>query len=172
MQVKMIQNNLKHVQKAISRSLLRSQKIKHKKVLLRERKRHTAHRIASTRCAGLVGVGGGVAPLLGKGVPPSAGWGTPLPGKGVPTSAGWGTLPSAGCGAPLSAGWGTPHQLDGVPLPPTWEGGTSPVSWMGYPPPPHQLDGVPPVNWTGYSPRCELTDKLKILPSPSFGCGR
>ena len=100
---------------------------KYKKVLLRELKRHTARRVASTRCAGLVG-------------------GTPAGGE-VP-----------------HVGYPPPYQLDGVP----------PISWTGYPPlagwgtpPPHQLDRVPPP-----PPRCELTDKLKTLPSPSFGCGR
>ena len=48
---------------------------KYKKVVLRERKRHTAHRIASTRCAALSG--GGVT-----GVPRDLGWGNP-PGSGM-----------------------------------------------------------------------------------------
>ena len=55
-----------------------------KKVLLRERKRHTARRVASTRYAVLVGVGvptlgGGYLPWWGGGVPtPGGGWGTYL----------------------------------------------------------------------------------------------
>ena len=99
-------------------------KYDNKKVLLRERKRHTDCRVASTRYAAPAG-GGGVpqadAPLLGVprtgapcwGVP----WvGTPLPGvpqAGTPLSGGTlGRCPPAwtwdGVPPPPSAGWGTP----------------------------------------------------------------
>ena len=59
-----------------------------KKVLLCERKRHTARRAASVRCAdlSLLGGGGGYLPLLGRYLP----W----PGGGIPTlSRGRGTYP-------------------------------------------------------------------------------
>ena len=62
----------------------------HKKVLLRERKRHTARRIASARYADLSPDGGGGYPIqTWDGVPPprlDLGWGTPLckPGTGPP----------------------------------------------------------------------------------------
>ena len=53
---------------------------KNKKILLRERKRHTARRVASTRYA--VPVGG--TPTW-EDVPPIWEGGTPLPGKGAPS---------------------------------------------------------------------------------------
>ena len=40
-----------------------------KKVLLRERKRHTARRIASTRCDAMFPCGGGVPTLAGRYLP-------------------------------------------------------------------------------------------------------
>ena len=101
-----------------------------KKVLLRERKRHTDRGVTSTGGGG--GTPAGVPPAR---VPPT---GYP-PHQGTPpTTISWkvGTPPP-------SAGWGTP-----------------PISWMGYPPPVVQT-------WEGRyppPPRCELTDKLKILP--------
>ena len=114
-----------------------------KKVLLRERKRHTDRRVASTRYAALPGVG--TPTPVGVPPPPASWMGYP------PRPAGWGTPPPASwMGYP-------PGQLDGVPPPASWMG-YPPASWMGYP---------PPASWMGTPPRplrCELTDKLKILP--------
>ena len=103
------------------------QNICNKKVLLRERKRHTARRVASTWYAALVGVPpAGGYPARGElhargypfpgGVPPCMGRGTPCLGRG-------GTpLPHLGMGYPPSAGWGTPPcpDLGREYLPPKW----------------------------------------------------
>ena len=73
-----------------------------KTVLLRERKRHTDRRVASTRCRG----GGGGVPRAGP--PPRPGWGTP------PSRPGWGTPPCPdldGVPPPSRPGWGTPPPL-------------------------------------------------------------
>ena len=138
-----------------------------KKVLLRERKRHTTRHVASTHYAGLVGGGTlgtppawiwvgvpGVPPHQMDGVPPTWTWvgGT----QGTPNTRWMGYPPPPGPGwgvpwIPPSAGWGTPHhQLDGVPPHHQLDGVTPTISWMGYPPPSagwgtphHQLDGVP-----------------------------
>ena len=72
-----------------------------KTVLLRERKRHTAHRIASTGCSALSGGGYSGYPTL------------PGPGMGYPPylGLGWGTLPTLtwdGVPPYLDLGWGTP----------------------------------------------------------------
>ena len=87
--------------------------------------------------------------------------GVPQPGGGYPS---WGVLQLGVPQLEYSRGY------------PSWGGylswGTPPASWMGYPPgpagwgtPPGQLDGIPPLaSWMGYPPRCELTDKLKLLP--------
>ena len=95
----------------------------HKKVLLRERKRHTARRVASTRYAALSNpdlVGGVPHPdLVGgyPGYPPELGWGTPRTGMGyppqtlnwVPPRPGMGyPLARPGMGYPPKLGWGTP----------------------------------------------------------------
>ena len=82
-----------------------------KKVLLHERKRHTARRVGSTCCAGLVGGGGGT-PCWGgyphqlDGVPPT--W------EGVPPVSWTGYLPVSWMGyppPPQSAGQDTPPQV-------------------------------------------------------------
>ena len=79
--------------------------MKNKKVLLRERKRHTDRGISSTTRGGTTPVG---VPLgqVQWGYPR---WGTPRPGLtgGYPK---WGT-PPAGAGP----GWGTPPDLAGIP---------------------------------------------------------
>ena len=113
------------------------------KVLLRERKRHTDRRVASTRYAVLVGGGGGVptlgggVPTLGRGVPTLGGgylpWGGTYPGWGVPTLGG-GYLPWVGGYLPWVGGYlpwlGGTYPGRGVPtlgggyLP--WVGGTYP----------------------------------------------
>ena len=129
-----------------------------KKVLLRERKRHTARCVASTRYAGLVGT-----PATGGGVPPAWIWmgGAPCPGTGGTP----GTQSALDGVAKVP-----PHQLDGVPplpgpgvphfhfeiandwlwlgvpwgTPPSAGWGIPPSAGWGTPPPHHQLDGVPP----------------------------
>ena len=96
--------------------------ILNKKVLLRECKRHTARRIASTRCGGWVVPPGGGYPIPR--------WGTPHLGRGTPIS--WMGYPH------LDLGWGTPHLDLGWGTPPPGPG-------MGYPL--CRLDGVPPHKW-------------------------
>ena len=113
---------------------MKSKPFENKKVLLRERKRHTARRVASPRYAALVG-------------------GVPLPG-GYPC---WGVS----CWEVLLLG-GTPARGGGTPtrgypllgeVPPiqSWEG-VPPISWMGYPHIQTWEGGIPPP------PRCEQTD--------------
>ena len=92
----------------------------------------------------------GVPPRIWDGVPPIQGWSTPL-------VQGWGTPPSkVGVPPPSKARSRYP------PLPPSKAG-------LGYPPHP-RLDQVPPPGqgWIGmgYPPGCELTNKLKTVPSP------
>ena len=100
-----------------------------KKVLLRERKRHTARRAASARYAG---GGGGYHPDLARGVPPPSrpGWGVPRypltiqTGPGGYPDLGWGTPhhPNLGSGTPLlhhpDLGWITPPPRPGTVNPP------------------------------------------------------
>ena len=153
-----------------------------KKVLLCERKRHTARRVASTCCAGLVGGGRRGTPW--RGVPPAGGtpwWGVPpargsTPAGGVPLlgypPVSWMGYPPPGKGYPPSAGWGTPH-LWRVP----------PCLGRGYPPPPLAGWGTPlsrpgkgvppPVSQMGYPPLdVNWQTNWKYCLSPSFGCGR
>ena len=128
---------------------------KNKKVLLRERKRHTARRVASARYAALSnwwGVGG---------TPSSSGWrGYPIQSRvgGVTPSSpdrGVGTpVQTLGAVLPPSAEWGSPC-LDlewGIPHPDL--GWSTPLArpGMGYPP---QLDGVPPPHLDLESPSAE-----------------
>ena len=95
------------------------------KVLLRERKRHTARRVASTRHAVPVGGGGGVPTLVG-GYLPWWWWGGYLPWWwGVPTLVG-GTY----------HGGGVPTMVVGVP---TQVGGT----YLGRYPPCQDLSRYP-----------------------------
>ena len=121
-----------------------------KKVLLRERKRHTARRVASARYAALSN-GWGCTPVLPH-HPDLAGY-PPIPGMGClpPSRPGWGTHPPQG--------WGTPHHPDLAGVPPhlrdgypntikTWLG-YSPTPGMGYPHHP-DLAGVPPTPGMGY----------------------
>ena len=137
-----------------------------KKVLLRERKRHTARRVAYARYAGVWWGGRGypiqswwgggypiqynIRPGMGyphhpdlAGYPPPSrpGWGPPPP---PPSRPGWGTSPPPRTldGVPPSRpGWGTPHHLD-------LDGVTPPhhPDLDAVPPPPHHtdLDAVPP----------------------------
>ena len=97
---------------------------KNKKVLLRERKRHTARRIASGRYAGR----GGTPSSHGGGVPPSShGGGYPIPGLvgGVPQP-----VPRVTCPPHPDLRWGTPSPIH--------------RPWMGYVPthlpPPHKCE--------------------------------
>ena len=139
-----------------------------KKVLLRERKRHTARRVASPRYAVPVGgtppppswdltwmgevlhpAGGGTPSCWREGVTPSQVW-----TGGAPHSAGWGTPTWTWEGVfPCQQDWVPwPWQLDGVP--PTWtcEGGTPSAGWGT---PTWTWEGVtppPPVSWMGYPP--------------------
>ena len=113
-----------------------------KKVLLRERKRHTARRAASTRH------GMGTPSSHGGGYPTQSWWGGVLhpvmvggyPGTPHPDLA-------RGRGTPTSHGWGVPHPvMMGVPHPvmvggtwvpltiQTWPGGY-PIQSSRYPPP-------------------------------------
>ena len=108
-----------------------------KKVFLRERKRHTARRVASARYAALCNGGGGDGVLPGHGVPPrhevppwtwgtpktwgtSPRWGTPLRWDTPYPDLRWGTLH-------LDLGWGTPLPRPGMGYP-------LPRPEMGYPP--------------------------------------
>ena len=98
---------------------------KNKKVLLRERKRHTDRGVSSTTRWG--------TPLPRVGVPPTRSdggylrWGTPRHGTPNQTWLGYPHLDLAGV---------PPPHLDLAGVPPTW-------TWLGYP---HHLDlaGVPP----------------------------
>ena len=108
-----------------------NQNNKNKKVLLRERKRHTAHCEGSTGCAALSNpdlvLGGGGT----WSTPPDLEWGTPQTWDGVP---------------PQDLGLGTPPQTwDWVPL--TWDWvPPRPGPGMGYPHPYLDLRwGTPPT---------------------------
>ena len=117
-----------------------------KKVLLRERKRHTARCVASACYAG----GGGVPHPVMVG--------------------GGGTSSSHGGGTPSSHGGGRrntkpPHHPDLAGVPPTIQ------TWPRYPPHHPDLARAPPPptiqTWLGYPPPVEVwTDKLKTVPSP------
>ena len=132
-----------------------------KKVLLRERKRHTACHVASTRCAALSNPdlvwGGTQSQVLGEGYPiPGQGEGIPCPRSGGDSGypphldLGWGTPPTwtwDGVPPHLDLGWGTPLPgpgmgyspcLDlrwGTPLPRPEMGYPSTQTWDGVPPP-------------------------------------
>ena len=111
----------------------------HKKVLLRERKRHTARCVANPWQGGTyLGQGGGV-PTLAR----EEGY-LPWPGGGG-TYLGWeeGVSTLAGGGVPTLAGGISTYLGQGEWVP--------------------TLAGVPPP------PRCGQTNKLKLLPSPILG---
>ena len=141
---------------------------RNKKVLLRERKRHTACRIAIASYAALSPDRGVPHPVLDGGIPhlvlvqgvshPVLDGGTPSwPGQAVPQ------------GSPhLDLGWSTPHPDLG------W--GTSPVqTWDGVPSQSRPGIGYP-LSWTGmgHLPPQVWTDRhvWKHYLPPSFGCGR
>ena len=99
---------LLYVQEHLKTTRVIFSKIPHnKKVLLRERKRHIARRVASTRYAALSPDGGGGYPhlVLHRGTP-------------TPIQFWWRVPPIGWMGYPPSSGWGTSHRLNGVPLPP------------------------------------------------------
>ena len=105
-----------------------------KKVLLRNRKKHTARCVASTRSA-VLPWGGRSTPVLsgGGGVPHS-----PILAGGYPSPVlcvGWGGVPQS------YPGWET---CPGVP--PSWEW-VPPWPGLGYPPPPSQNCGTPGQDW-------------------------
>ena len=77
-----------------------SEKLKNKKVLLRERKRHTACRVASARYAALCNGGGYMGYPPGDEVPPQT----------------WGTLSEMR--SPLDLRWSTPTPRHGMGYPP------------------------------------------------------
>ena len=132
------------------------QRFNHKKVLLRERKRHTTHREAALSPDLLMGGRGWVPhPVLTRGIPHpvlmgGGGVGYPHP---VPT---WGCAPiqsSQWVPPILDLRWDTPCPGPeiGDPQSWTWDRGTT-----------HQKDRIPPLL------RCGLTHKVKILPSTIF----
>ena len=149
--------------------------LSYKKVLLRERKRHTARRVASTRCAALSGVGGTWSQVWGVPCPRSRGY--PVPGLGGTPSQVWGGTPSQVWGVPHPRSGGVPHprsggvphpRSGGVPHPDLVRGvlrvpPTLPRPGMGYPP---YLDlgwGTPlPRPEMGYPPPTTSVDRLKI----------
>ena len=115
----------------------------YKKVLLRERKRHTARRVASARYAALCNGGGGTH--LRSGGTPSQVWvgGTPSQVRGVPhLRSGWGGVPhprsrwgvphfkSGFGGYPISGWGGTLSQDRGYPIPGQGKGGTPSQVWV------------------------------------------
>ena len=119
-------------------------KDKNKKVLLRERKRHTARRVVSTPSVVLPGYPppGGV---LDPGTPPG-GYLTRVPPRGVPDPG----TPPGGVPDPGTPPGGTP--LGGYP---TWEPPSRGGTWPGYPPWGGYLTWVPPWGGgSGYPPRC------------------
>ena len=105
-----------------------------KKVLLRERKRHTSRRAASARFAD---GGGGTPSSPGQGDTPSS-----LGQWGVPRN--------------MILDEGTTHQQNGVSPPiQTWDGIPPSISRMGYSPPPHPDLGrgtpSPPLRKCGHT---------------------
>ena len=141
--------------------------IKEKKVLLRERKRHTARRVASARYVDL-------SPDRGVPYPADGGGGYPSsPGLGVPHPVLGGTpfqVWTGGTPHP-DLGWRyppSPLQQDGVPPSQVWDGGTPDLSRPGMgsvPPPPIERMGYSPP-----SPKCEQTENITFpLPSDAGG---
>ena len=133
-----------------------------KKVLLRERKRHTARHVAvASACYfGGRGLPRIPAPRHGMGTPPEMGY-PPRHGMGYPPEMGY--PPRHGMGYPTEMGY-----------PPIQGWGTPPFQgWIGYPPQP-RLDRVPPLSkaglgtpppiqgWIGYPPppKCGQTENI------------
>ena len=113
--------------------------VQNKRILLRERKRHTACHVASGRYAA---------------VSPGGGEGTPIQswaGGGTPIQSWIG-------GAPCSSGWEVPHPvLSWMGVPPSGLDARVPLC-------PDMLRGYSPVSKMGSPPPASV-DRLKILPS-------
>ena len=124
-----------------------------KKVLLRERKRHTTCRVASARYADLSGGGHTLSKGWGEGGTLShVQGGYPIPGlrgypryppatlgMGYPPGQTWDGVPPParpGMGYPPDLGWGTPPARLGMGYPPgqTWDGVPPSQTWDGVPP--------------------------------------
>ena len=118
-----------------------------KKVLLRERKRHTARHVGSTPyvvLSWLTPPPGGWTwpPLLVAGPdPPRGGWTWPLPGSWT-----WPPPLAAGPDPPPLGSWTWPPPCNWT-WPPPAAGPDPPDNWT-WPPPPRQLELSPPGNWT------------------------
>ena len=120
--------------------IMKNGKILNKKVLLRERKRHTTRRVASAAMLGGVGY-----PVPGLGGYPIPGLGGVPHPRGVPS-------PRSG-GYPIPGPGGVPHPDLGWGTPPARLG-------MGYPPD-QTWDGIPPRPEMGYPPcKCRQTHRL------------
>ena len=132
--------NLTHTHAEIAILLDTEHEIKYKQVLLRERKRHTARRVASTPYVVLTGY----PPILTW--PGGGGGGYP---PGYPPSWTWQGTP-----------WWLPHGI---------LGNVAKHYGIWYPPPqwlPHGILGMlQSIMGYGYPPRCEQTNKVKLLPS-------
>ena len=136
-----------------------------KTVLLRERKRHTARCVASTRCAALFGgkvpgpkSGGVPSPRSGGGTQSQV-WGYPIPGPG---------------GYPIPGPGGTPSHVRGVTPSRPGQGGTPATPYLdlgwGTPPPVWTWDGVPPALDLGWgTPPTWTWDGVPTLPRPEMG---
>ena len=167
---------------------LKTKSFQNKKVLLRERKRHTARHAASTPYVVLSLL---TPPSWIWPTPPAAGPDPPPPAAG-PDPPPWQLdlthpspqlthpsprWPPSPCWPPH--GWPTPPPTD-PPLPPSWPTPLlthpSPHGWPTPPPswptPPPTDPPLPPVADPPLPPPCGQTNKVKLLPSPSFGCGR
>ena len=118
-----------------------------KKVLLRERKRHTARRVVNTPSVVLTGYPPARVPPCRVTPPP----GYP-PGQGTP----WQGTPPAGY---------PPGRVPPSRVPPLR------LDLAGYPPLPHGILGNVAKHYGIWVPPPGV-DRLKTLPSPSFGCGR
>ena len=143
-----------------------------KKVLLRQRKRHTGRRVTSALSAVLFRGGGGWYPSPGRGIPhlwigrgstPARDGAPPSrPGWDMPPIQRWGTpSPIQRWSTPLSGpGWGTPHlDLTGISPLPIQRWGILPIRiWLGYLPAPTvqtRLEYHPPG-----------VNRLKTFPHP------
>ena len=132
-----------------------------KKVLLRDRKRHTARHIASAHYSALSNGGGGYPIQSWWGTPSSYGGGYPIPGldRGYPIPGLEGGFPSSpdkgvSQGTPIQTWVGVPpvHTWNGVPPCRPWWGTPLIQTWdevtpypdLGWSTPPHHLDGEPP----------------------------
>ena len=122
------------------------------KVLLRERKKHTARRVASARYAAVSW--GGYPIQFWMGGYPIQSW---MGGYPIQT---WDGVPPPcqldGVSPCLDLGWSTPHQLDGV---------TPPGPQIGYP---HQLDGVPPHLDLGWGTPWNVNRQTPVKTVPSL----